>query len=1603
MGESSNWNLRAQFRFALTVPIAILVFCLVLSASKVSAAVPAAFEPPLLRPTESWAPNSGNFSTDFAFDVASKARHDILPRLSYNSSTGSAGIGLGWSIQLPYLQVNSSDLSVTFFDGGQNSLLAYDLASDSYFSRFGLRFVMVPGGAELLLNDGKRVKFLANSAWGANVFRLYPTKVTDKDGWETNFSYISDNGRKLLGSVSVDAHPASGLVAEYVLNLGYLNGGNSPYTKRLDRVEIVTSSVIRTHKLEYRTSVTGHWLVDRVNVLGANSGVLSSTRFDYYGAGDYLNLLSSLTVPYGGAINVSYGKETVVESSTGKLYSKIVARSITSDDRIAAPLSARLKYLDGKALRGEFLGFKEVSVVRPDLTSQKMRFFLGLGEGLIGGSLDTTELRGLNFQIENRGSSDNLISQSFIQYQAGGPDNKFITPTLEVLKRYAPSGASRLFARGVQFNFGQYRPTQITNYGQITSFDQNNFSISDNSPQDNVVAQIAYEADIPLFGIVNPVDKIERRTPSGTRISEMQFDYLNGNTSAVRVWDNVSNSYVEVSYEYDQLGRIERLRDGGGRVTGFNYSGHFLDQLSSDPDGLNLSLDYDFNATTLRLDSVAQPSGIHVEFSYDGLDNLRYTGLSYGPDSRPSLSRTIVINGINSGSSNNYIQIVKRGTVERTYLDGFGRPIQHRQLSDPATQQYQISDRFYGVGGLERISLGYPSLNAAYTTPASIPGINYSFNSEGKLAAIDPDTSGHGVGAFSLDYEEAGNPRAISITDPLANWEKLSREVNATTARIGSVSKEIATTLTRNLDDLTKSVMDLGGNIFEQQFSSLGLLVNRTHPIDQPLTYEYDGSGLKTKERNALGYEFSFEQDSIGRVTQSTTTGPGAQIVTYHYDFSEEGFLVRTGELASLKQSGVEEVHFGYNNLGDLTHVRQKLLSSGKQYDFQFNYNAQGLISKVTYPNGVALDYQYVAGYEKKISSSALDSLFPGGLVREILSRNSDHLIQTLGWGNDVDETLTYFADSHALENYSIANQSGPIFSASFQYDDLNLISETRSVPGESHLIGYQYNSQGQVRNVAQDGVNSIITWDNLGRLVSDPRRNTWQYRYLDSAHPYKPSGARIAGVEQSFNYDAANLLRDAVGNQYSYDARGRLISASEPDGDSVTIHYGVLGSPLYFDKSEGGQDTLITSLFGDLYRVSSSGTDVTSTLYIFGELTEPKKLGQKGIIAELSWLGDQSSFVAVSDDSSGGQSYDFGQDGGGTGPGPRKTTAPKDPPITLTPHPSPTPSPSPSPSPPPYGTYFKHGRYTRTGTDGQAVDSPRTVAKAATDCEEQTGNGTTTSLPAGVTYSDPCDDPCIEGQTTLTIVVDIFPLYESPFGTVYADSLGGTYHPKVMSTAPMSTMACHSSSSGQYNSFGGGGGSGYTYSPPGGGANNSRSDSFTIDDFQTLIDEAGIVDPSPICDGINCTIYLVRFKFLDAGISALGMLSYIGDTAKGGRLCKRTMGQFTQSLGATSHFVPENSRLVYRVWGGKSGPFGGSWTPVDPRLVDDFRYKAGLPNVNDGTKLTIGRLKDGVDPLCKAADPLDGNRGGLREFLLGNAKEEVEVLEVIDFGNSPF
>jgi hypothetical protein len=90
------------------------------------------------------------------------------------------------------------------------------------------------------------------------------------------------------------------------------------------------------------------------------------------------------------------------------------------------------------------------------------------------------------------------------------------------------------------------------------------------------------------------------------------------------------------------------------------------------------------------------------------------------------------------------------------------------------------------------------------------------------------------------------------------------------------------------------------------------------------------------------------------------------------------------------------------------------------------------------------------------------------------------------------------------------------------------------------------------------------------------------------------------------------------------------------------------------------------------------------------------------------------------------------------------------------------------------------------------------------------------------------------------------------------------------------------------------------------------------LDLGQMALDLAGLIDPTPISDGANGIVSLFRGDFFGAGVSALGIIPYVGDLAKVGKLGKyaKTLERVVDLARTDARFADEVRPVLSRIKG---------------------------------------------------------------------------------------
>ena len=131
------------------------------------------------------------------------------------------------------------------------------------------------------------------------------------------------------------------------------------------------------------------------------------------------------------------------------------------------------------------------------------------------------------------------------------------------------------------------------------------------------------------------------------------------------------------------------------------------------------------------------------------------------------------------------------------------------------------------------------------------------------------------------------------------------------------------------------------------------------------------------------------------------------------------------------------------------------------------------------------------------------------------------------------------------------------------------------------------------------------------------------------------------------------------------------------------------------------------------------------------------------------------------------------------------------------------------------------------------------------------------------------------------------------------------------------------------------------------------------LDNLQTALDVGGIADPFGVADGLNTLIYLCRGDWKNAGISALGIIPYIGDVGKSAR------------LGSKALKVAEEIRIASSA-GGKTLPMTIEKILPQGSKIDDILNDIKGMTWTTGNEHAVVRLTNGQKAI------VSGGPGGI-------------------------
>jgi RHS repeat-associated protein len=885
-----------------------------------------------------------------------------------------------------------------------------------------------------------------------------------------------------------------------------------------------------------------------------------------------------------------------------------------------------------------------------------------------------------------------------------------------------------------------------------------------------------------------------------------------------------------------------------------------------------------------------------------------------------------------------------------TYMDGLGRT--YRTVAKGPTNIETLTT-FTKRGAVASQTAPFYSGGNQYPTTWTYDALDRKIE---RLHPDDGPPSEKVTGAYGLSSITNGF-QTVTVTDELSRPATVHTDAYGRTIRsdrkLGAAT--VSTHYQYDLLGRLLGITDNAGNQWSYDYDLLGRRLAANDPDLGNWTYVYDDAGRLLDQKDAKNQHTVLTYDALGRV--KTKTSP-AGTTTYTYDEARAGYY-NVGHLTTAANSAGT---IRYDHDKDGRQVRQQYVVDGTTHTITDTLDIGGRLLSRAYPDGdtVGTITYDAAGRLKTVPSLVTDTLYDArSQVTSIVRQNA------------VNSTYSYSTHRGWLTGMSTVKSSTTLQNYGYTRDARGRITGvTSSQAGEGWIYGYDDMDRltSADNNTPDNSLDQTWTYDSVDNMLTNSLVGTYSYPAPGSARPHAVTGLSGGPLgTQSFTYDDNGSMTNQAGDTRTYDGENRLVTAV--DGATTTqFVYGPDGARL--KKIVGATTTLY--LGADIEKTSG-----TWTKYLPGDA---RKVGTSGY----KWMHrDHLQSVRLETDSAGAIA---------------------------------------------------------TGTSSQYRPFGERVPGTATLTEAKGFIGERHDIETGLIYlnaryydsvlgrfvsADP-SDPTVPGVgvNRYAYALNSPIVLLDPSGFVAKDNYANEHGLGPNGSTGSFAQGSLASGSIGHGSIAGTDGQGNLQIYDERRLRQLYREGRLDDRWNDTIEKA--LGPNPAADGARVpgglTIEQAMFAVFGGGaltvageaITVTYMQHNFPVPANPGAY-GQTWGEWASMMQAQSTQINRNDVLarvtaavatgsmnVYRVWGGLSGPWGMSWTNVDPRTIPDYRNVAGLPDQNTGQFLSEGVLTDPAGVTVKLADPLHGNIGGLVEVVVPNPPAQIGVTNVVGL-NPPF
>lgn len=338
---------------------------------------------------------------------------------------------------------------------------------------------------------------------------------------------------------------------------------------------------------------------------------------------------------------------------------------------------------------------------------------------------------------------------------------------------------------------------------------------------------------------------------------------------------------------------------------------------------------------------------------------------------------------------------------------------------------------------------------------------------------------------------------------------------------------------------LEKTVQDGNGNLTTYEYDGLDRLYQMRFPnktgsgsstsdvatviygVENGLSTSLKKFDQKRSHSTGTPAQVEYTYDGLGRAIFADATGTVNDVSTTYDEF---------GNVETLTKNGLT-ITYDWDALGRLK--SEKTFIEGTELTVSYLYDAAGRRTRMTYPDGYYLSYEYWGGGGLRYIKEN------GSLIIATYEYDAFGRSDKLTFGNGVSSDRAFNA-ANRLSGLDFTVPSDTSFNqeVDYQYNVAGQItSKTRSnelyAPTEFiETADYGVNGLNQVTDETVDGAPTTFDYDDNGNLTYEGSKN--------------------------YTYDLFNrLISTSAGETYDYDALGRLYSISSPSGTTYFLYDG--------------------------------------------------------------------------------------------------------------------------------------------------------------------------------------------------------------------------------------------------------------------------------------------------------------------------------------------------------------------------------------------------------------------------------------------------------------